>query len=150
MTLEYGRALRRYDTAQRPFHVFGTNGPIGWNDEALSKGASVIVGRKGAYRGIHYSARPCFVIDTAFYLNMLPMDALQIPQIVVPARPVLAAFNDLTEASRRRHEKMIDESRTLTALRYALLPYLISGELRVKRREEICHIGRTAKCPPKP
>lgn len=29
-----------------------------------------MVGRKGAYRGIHYSHLPCWVIDTAFYLKM--------------------------------------------------------------------------------
>ena len=68
-TLEYGRALRGYDNAQGPFRVFGTNGPIGWNDQALCEHAGVVVGRKGAYRGIHYSADPFFVIDTAFYLK---------------------------------------------------------------------------------
>ena len=67
--LEYGRALRGYNTAQGSFRVFGTNGPIGWHDQALCEHASVIVGRKGAYRGIHYSAAPFFVIDTAFYLK---------------------------------------------------------------------------------
>ena len=69
VTLEYGRSLRGYDTEEGAFRVFGTNGPIGWHDEALSKGASVVVGRKGAYRGVHYSPSPCFVIDTAFYLK---------------------------------------------------------------------------------
>ena len=68
-TLEYGRALRGYDTAKGSFRVFGTNGPIGWHDQALCEHSGVIVGRKGAYRGIHYSADPFFVIDTAFYLK---------------------------------------------------------------------------------
>ena len=68
-TLEYGRALRGYDTARGPVRVFGTNGPIGWNDEALFSHPSVIVGRKGAYRGINYSSNPFFAIDTAFYLK---------------------------------------------------------------------------------
>ena len=68
-TLEYGRALRGYDTAQGAFRVFGTNGPIGWHNQPLCEHASVIVGRKGAYRGIHYSSDPFFVIDTAFYLK---------------------------------------------------------------------------------
>ena len=68
-TLEYGRALRGYDTPEGMFRVFGTNGPIGWHDEALYAHPGVIVGRKGAYRGIHYSAEPFFVIDTAFYLK---------------------------------------------------------------------------------
>ena len=74
-------------------------------------------------------------------VNMLPMDALQTPQIVVPAKPVLAAFNDLAEAAHRRHEEMIDGSRTLAALRDALLPNLISGELWVRGAKRF--IGRT-------
>ena len=68
-TLEYGRALRGYNTARGPFRVFGTNGPIGWHDEALCSHPSVIVGRKGAYRGVHYSSKSFFAIDTAFYLK---------------------------------------------------------------------------------
>jgi len=67
-TLEYGKALRGYQDAEGPYRVFGTNGPIGWHDEALCTYPSVIVGRKGAYRGIHYSEDPFWVIDTAFYL----------------------------------------------------------------------------------
>jgi len=68
-TLEYGKSLRNYRTEAGQFRVFGTNGPIGWHNESLCPHAGVIVGRKGAYRGIHYSAEPFFVIDTAFYLE---------------------------------------------------------------------------------
>lgn len=68
-TLEYGKALRGYQTGSGPYQVFGTNGPIGWHTEALCPFGSVIVGRKGAYRGIHYSTEPFWVIDTAFYLK---------------------------------------------------------------------------------
>ncbi|MGH2818793.1 MAG: restriction endonuclease subunit S [Actinomycetota bacterium] len=68
-TLQYGKGLRGYENASGRYRVFGTNGPIGWHDEALSDHPTVVVGRKGAYRGIHYSSEPCFVIDTAFYLE---------------------------------------------------------------------------------
>ncbi|MEW6308067.1 MAG: restriction endonuclease subunit S [Bacillota bacterium] len=68
-TLEYGRALRGYAESKGRFRVFGTNGPVGWYDEALCCHPSVIIGRKGAYRGVHYSPAPFFVIDTAFYLE---------------------------------------------------------------------------------
>jgi type I restriction enzyme S subunit len=68
-TLEYGRALRGHGQNTGRFRVFGTNGPIGWHDEALCPHPGVIVGRKGAYRGVHYSPAPFFVIDTAFYLS---------------------------------------------------------------------------------
>lgn len=69
--LEYGKALRNYRNSSGAFRVYGTNGPIGWTTEPLCSDATVIVGRKGAYRGIHYSQKPCFVIDTAFYLKPL-------------------------------------------------------------------------------
>ena len=68
-TLEYGKSLRGYQTSTGPYRVYGTNGQIGWHNEPLCHHPSVIVGRKGAYRGIHYSPEPFFAIDTAFYLK---------------------------------------------------------------------------------
>ena len=68
-TLEYGKALRDYQDTPSIARVFGTNGPIGWHDKALWYGPGVIVGRKGAYRGIHYTEDPYWVIDTAYSLQ---------------------------------------------------------------------------------
>ncbi len=42
-------------------------GKFGSTDSFLSPIPSVILGRKGAYRGVHFSKQPFFVIDTAFY-----------------------------------------------------------------------------------
>ncbi|MBB6055269.1 restriction endonuclease subunit S [Tolumonas osonensis] len=69
--LKYGKALKDYQGAQAEFPVYGTNGPVGFCDTPLCQYPSVIVGRKGAYRGIHYSDKPFFVIDTAFYIHPL-------------------------------------------------------------------------------
>jgi type I restriction enzyme, S subunit len=68
-TLEYGKGIRDYRKKSGKYQVFGTNGPIGWHDEYLCNHESVIVGRKGAYRGIHFSEKPFHVIDTAFFLK---------------------------------------------------------------------------------
>ncbi len=68
VTLEYGKALRDYSEAGGAVRVFGTNGPIGWTDTPLAPGPGVILGRKGAYRGVHFSVDPFFVIDTAYYV----------------------------------------------------------------------------------
>ncbi len=68
-TLEYGKSLRTYQSESGLYRVFGTNGQIGWHDEPLCMHPGVVVGRKGAYRGIHYSPEPFFVIDTAFFLD---------------------------------------------------------------------------------
>ena len=69
--LKYGKALKDYQNSQAEFPVYGTNGPVGFCNTALCPYPSVIVGRKGAYRGIHFSDTPFFVIDTAFYINPL-------------------------------------------------------------------------------
>jgi type I restriction enzyme S subunit len=69
-TIEYGKGLRGYQDADGPFPVYGTNGQIGWHKEPLCPHPGVIIGRKGAYRGIHYSKKPFYVIDTAFYLEL--------------------------------------------------------------------------------
>ena len=69
ISLEYGKALRGYDAVTGAYRVFGSNGPIGWTTEALTPGPGVILGRKGAYRGVQYSADPFYVIDTAYYVS---------------------------------------------------------------------------------
>jgi len=69
--LEYGKALRDYRENGGPVRVFGSNGPIGWTDEQMGSGPAVIVGRKGAYRGVEYWPGPFYVIDTAFWLRPL-------------------------------------------------------------------------------
>jgi type I restriction enzyme S subunit len=68
ISLEYGKALRGHDEAQGRYRVFGANGPIGWTSQPLAQGPGVILGRKGAYRGVQYSPEPFFVIDTAYYV----------------------------------------------------------------------------------
>ena len=73
-TLEYGKALRGYQAAKAKYPVYGTNGLIGWHDTALCNKPGIIIGRKGAYRGVHLSKIPFFVIDTAFYLKLFSDD----------------------------------------------------------------------------
>ena len=67
ISLEYGKGIRGYAEGTGPIRVFGTNGPVGWTDQPLANGPGVILGRKGAYRGVHYSPDPFYVIDTAYY-----------------------------------------------------------------------------------
>jgi type I restriction enzyme S subunit len=59
---------------------------------------------------------------------------------IIPSDPVVAAFEKIAEPMFLSAEKARQESRTLAALRDALLPKLISGELRVPDAERI--VGR--------
>ena len=69
VSLEYGKSLSGYQESNGKYPVYGTNGKIGNTDSFLSSIPSVIIGRKGAYRGVHFSNRPFNVIDTAFYIK---------------------------------------------------------------------------------
>ena len=69
-TLEYGKPIDDKDSLDGPAPVFGTNGQIGTSHlTPLCGHPSVILGRKGAYRGVHFSEKPFSVIDTAFYIE---------------------------------------------------------------------------------
>ncbi len=75
--LHYGKALQGYqDNApnESPVRVYGTNGPIGWTKTPLVEQPTIIVGRKGAYRGVHFSNRPSWTIDTAYFLTTTSSD----------------------------------------------------------------------------
>lgn len=69
ISLEYGKGIRGYKDSDGPYRVYGSNGPVGWTTDALAPGPGVILGRKGAYRGVQYSPEPFFVIDTAYYVK---------------------------------------------------------------------------------
>ena len=68
-------------------------------------------------------------------VNMLPIDGLQSPLIVVPSARAISAFTEIAESARLRHEEIVEESRALAAVRDTLLPKLISGEIRVHQAE---------------
>jgi type I restriction enzyme S subunit len=69
-------------------------------------------------------------------VNMLPMDALEIPEICVPPHDVVQAFDAVVELMFARKESIEVENQTLASLRDTLLPRLMSGELRVGEAQE--------------
>ena len=67
---------------------------------------------------------------TGTTVNMMPVDALKIPPMVVPSSQLVTTFSTISETARVRQEKLIEESRALAAQRDALLPRLVSGEVK--------------------
>lgn len=164
VSLEYGKALAGYDREDGTYAVYGTNGRIGTHSEALCLHPGIVVGRKGAYRGVHYCDAPFSVIDTAFYvepkvpvemrwvyyellrLDINSMDSgSAIPStsrqdfygvpVLAPPIHIQKGFANLLKPMWLRQVQNDRESQTLVALRDTLLPKLISGELRVKDAE---------------
>lgn len=65
---------------------------------------------------------------TGTTVNMLPVDALRIPTIVVPPAWLVKTFSRFAEAARKRQYSFVTECQNLVAERDALLPKLVSGE----------------------
>ena len=70
---------------------------------------------------------------TGTTVNMLPVDALVIPPVVVPQNQLVNTFSMMAEVTRMRQEFLIAENQHLAAQRGALLPKLVSGELSVEK-----------------
>ena len=80
---------------------------------------------------------------TGTTVNMLPLDALRIPSIVLPHRQLIKTFTAIAEAARVRQHQSIEGSQTLIAKRDALLPGLMSGEVRVGEVSVVRHKVQT-------
>jgi len=69
-SFEYGKSLpkiKREDSGKVP--VFGSNGIVGYHSEAITKGPSLIIGRKGSVGAIQITNVPCHPIDTAYFID---------------------------------------------------------------------------------
>ena len=49
--------------------MYGSNGVVGWHDKALTRGATIVIGRKGSIGEVNWSNGPCFPIDTTYYVE---------------------------------------------------------------------------------
>ncbi|WNK20209.1 restriction endonuclease subunit S [Halomonas piscis] len=67
--LVYGKAIKRQDQLQGGFPVYGSNGMYAYSAKKLVSPHAVIVGRKGSVGKVHLSQSPCWVSDTAFYVQ---------------------------------------------------------------------------------
>jgi type I restriction enzyme S subunit len=67
LDIVYGKALKAENRAGGEVPVYGSNGIVGWHNEAFAP-PTIVIGRKGSIGEIHRSERPCWPIDTTFYV----------------------------------------------------------------------------------
>lgn len=66
----YGKSLPDKDrNSSGKIPVYGSNGIVGFHDEALVNEPSLIVGRKGSSGAVNISNEPFFPIDTTYYVT---------------------------------------------------------------------------------
>lgn len=70
LPLKYGKSLPAATRdATGSVSVFGSSGVVGQHSAALTSGPTIIVGRKGNVGAVHFSALPCWPIDTAYFVE---------------------------------------------------------------------------------
>ena len=72
----YGKALRQDRRSPGGVPVFGSNGLVGWHNESITSGPTIVIGRKGSIGKVTWSDRPCYPIDTTYFVDkpLLPCD----------------------------------------------------------------------------
>ena len=66
---EYGTGLPERDRINGSVPVFGSNGIVGYHSVSITKGPTIIVGRKGSIGQVNYSIESCWPIDTTYYID---------------------------------------------------------------------------------
>jgi type I restriction enzyme M protein len=70
-TLEYGASLPKRNRKPGDYPVVGSNGITGWHNEYLIEAPAIVVGRKGSAGEVVFINKPCFPIDTTYYVKPL-------------------------------------------------------------------------------
>ncbi|MBO0439615.1 restriction endonuclease subunit S [Candidatus Enterococcus ikei] len=162
VTFEYGKALKKENRLNGKYPVYGSGGVVGYHNEYLIKGPSIIVGRKGTVGSIYYSEENSFPIDTTFWIkpklenlsmgftllilknqdfsNLISDSA--VPglnrnvayqnKVIFPAEKIMLEFNAINDSLLKNINSLKKENETLKELRDTLLPKLLSGEIELE------------------
>lgn len=66
---KYGKSLPASARVPGSYPVYGSNGSVGFHEEALTTGPTIIVGRKGSVGEVSFSSTPCWPIDTTYFVD---------------------------------------------------------------------------------
>jgi type I restriction enzyme S subunit len=152
--LKYGKALKEDDRIPGPFPVYGSSGIVGTHTNAMVKGPTIIVGRKGNVGSVYWSPIDCHPIDTVYYIDSvncsfhlyyslhhasfintdiavpgLNRDFAHSRTILVSDHKLHELFEDSISPVHEQIETLGRQNLILAKARDQLLPRLMNGEL---------------------
>jgi len=69
LSLEYGRGLPENERVPGSYPVVGSNGIVGYHNQALVKGPGIVIGRKGTIGAVSWIDSDFWPIDTTYYVQ---------------------------------------------------------------------------------
>ena len=139
----YGKSLPATARSGSGFPVFGSNGLVGFHEEALTDGETIIIGRKGSFGEVHFSEQPCSPIDTTYYITnhqtnaYLPWLTRCLQSLNLKQLNRAAAIPGLNRADAYRQKLLLPplaEQKRIAAILDA------ADALRAKRRETLAQL----------
>lgn len=170
LELAYGKALRAEERLKGVFPVIGSNGIVGWHNEAFVKSPGIVIGRKGTIGEVIWLDKDFWAIDTTFYVVpklessslyflyflLKEQDFKQIGsdsavpglnrnqaymnEVFIPPSELIVKFSHAIKPIFDMISRNTSESKILSNLRDYLLPKLMSGEINLME-QEINYVG---------
>jgi type I restriction enzyme S subunit len=156
--LWYGKALKASARNGGPVAVVGSSGIVGWHDEPLVEGPTVVVGRKGNVGNVIWVQGDSWPIDTTYYVTTdLPLQFAYrllgelefinshaaVPglsrehaysaEVLRPDLQVTERFDALASNLSAMTAVLEGQATVTTRIRDALLPKLITGAIDASR-----------------
>jgi type I restriction enzyme, S subunit len=141
---KYGKSLAA--DHRKPGHVpvYGSNGIVGQHESALTSGPAVIIGRKGSFGEVHFAARPCWPIDTTYFVDVTCTDVdlrwlfYLLPTLRLTELNRAAAIPGLNRDDAYRQKLLLPP---LTEQRRIAAILDQADTVRLKRRHTIAQLG---------
>lgn len=162
ITLKYGKALNAKDRSDGKIPVYGSSGIIGYHNQAIIKGPSIIVGRKGNVGTIYWTQSDFYPIDTVYYVDSsrtnrylyhslknlifhnndsavpgLNRDYAHRQILIYPQETIIHQFENVTKGLFNKTIHLETNNQKLIQTRDLLLPKLINGEVKIQEAETL-------------
>ena len=164
--LKYGKALKQEDRSGSGYPVVASSGIVGFHNNYLVKGPSIVIGRKGTLGKVYFMEDNFYPIDTSYFIQtktsgsnlifeyylLKSLDFANMnsdsavpglnrnialgTQIQVPPEELILSFNGTAQPWFSKIHSNTKQIQTLEKLRDTLLPKLMSGEVRVQYQTE--------------
>ena len=164
--LKYGKALKQEDRSGSGYPVVASSGIVGFHNDYLVKGPSIVIGRKGTLGKVYFMEDNFYPIDTSYFIQtktsgsnlifeyylLKSLDFANMnsdsavpglnrnialgTQIQVPPEELILSFNGTAQPWFSKIHSNTKQIQTLEKLRDTLLPKLMSGEVRVQYQTE--------------